>query len=72
MKLDGNLKSMALKTADISKSFWMSLVAYLDNKYSLLEIFKLVVKHVLLLLSNQIVPICDNILNTGAMHQMWT
>ncbi len=52
---------MALKTADISKSFWMSLVAYLDNEYSLLESFKLVVKHVLLLLSNQIVQICDDI-----------
>jgi hypothetical protein len=55
------LKSMALKTADIATSFWMSLVAYLDDKYSLLESFKLVVKHVLLLLSNQIVQICDNI-----------
>jgi hypothetical protein len=39
----------------------MSLVAYLDNKYSLLESFKLVAKHVLLLLSNQIIQICDNI-----------
>ncbi len=52
---------MALKTADISTSFWMSLVAYLDDEYSLLESFKLVAKHVLLLLSNQIVQICDNI-----------
>jgi hypothetical protein len=59
--LDGDLKSLALKTADISKSFWMSLVAYLEDKYSLLESFKLVVKHVLLLLSNQIIQICDNI-----------
>jgi hypothetical protein len=59
--LDGNLKSVALKTADISKSFWMSLVAYLDDEYSLLESFKLVMKHVLLLLSNQIVQICDDI-----------
>ncbi len=58
---DGDLKSMALKTADISKSFWMSLVAYLDDEYSLLESFKLVAKHVLLLLSNQIVRICDDI-----------
>jgi hypothetical protein len=58
---DGDLKSMALKTADISKSFWMSLVAYLGEEYSLLESFKLVAKYVLLLLSNQIVQICDDI-----------
>jgi hypothetical protein len=58
---DGNLKTMALKTADISRSFWMSPVAYLDNKYSLLESFKLIAKPMLLLLSNQIVQICDNI-----------
>ena len=58
---DGDLKSMALKTADVSRLFWMSLVAYLNDKYSLLESFKLVAKHVLLLLSNQIVQICDDI-----------
>ncbi len=58
---NGDLKSMALKTANVFNLFWMSLVAYLDDKYSLLESFKLVAKHVLLLLSKQIVQICDDI-----------
>jgi hypothetical protein len=36
-------------------------VAYLDDEYSLLESFKLSSKHVLLLLSNQVVQICNDL-----------
>jgi hypothetical protein len=40
--------------------FWNALVAYIEDEYQLLLSFKLLPKHVLLLLSNQIVQICDD------------
>jgi hypothetical protein len=41
--------------------FWHALVAYLDDKYSMLMSFNLLPKHILLLLSNQVVQICDDL-----------
>ncbi len=58
---DPEMKAIALRTADIANTFWEHLVAYIDNEYSLLASFKLLPKHILLLLSNQVVQICDNI-----------
>ncbi len=55
---DPEMKAMALQTADTANTFW---VAYIDNEYSLLVSLKLLPKHILLLLSNQEVQICDNI-----------
>jgi hypothetical protein len=55
------MKAMALRTADTANTFWERLVAYIDDEYSLLASFKLLLKHILLLLSNQLVQICDNI-----------
>jgi hypothetical protein len=58
---DPELRSMALRTAEAASTFWECLVAYVDDEYSLLMSFHLLAKHVLLLLSNQVVQICDDI-----------
>jgi hypothetical protein len=52
---------MALQSGEATNSFWEPLVAYIEDKYSLLMLFKLLANHVLLLLSNQVVQICDDI-----------
>ncbi len=41
--------------------FWHALVAYLDDEYSMLTSCNLLPKHILLLLSNQVVQICDDL-----------
>jgi hypothetical protein len=56
----GTLQDTALKTAKYTMQFWNALMAYIKDKYTLLLSFKLLPKHVLLLLSNQVVQICDN------------
>jgi hypothetical protein len=43
------------------EKFWMQLVSYLDKEYHLLLSFQLMDKHILLLLSNQIVQLCNNV-----------
>jgi hypothetical protein len=58
---DPEMKAMALRTSDAANTFWEHLVAYIDDEYSLLASFKLLPKHILLLLSNQVVQICNNI-----------
>ncbi len=40
--------------------FWNALTAYIEDKYTLLLSFKLLPTHILLLLSNQVVQICDD------------
>jgi hypothetical protein len=55
------MKAVALQTADTANTFWEHLVAYINDEYSLLVTFKVLLKHILLLLSNQVVQICDNI-----------
>jgi hypothetical protein len=52
---------MALKTAEALMRFWHSFVTYLDDEYSMLTSFNLLPKHILLLLSNQVVQICDEL-----------
>jgi hypothetical protein len=59
---DPKMKGMALQTADAANIFWERLVAYIDDEYLLLVSFKLLPKHILLLLSNQVVQICNDIL----------
>ena len=56
----GILQDTAIKTADFTLLFWNALVAYIEDEYTLLLSFKLLPKHVLLLLSNQIMQICDD------------
>jgi hypothetical protein len=53
----GILKETAIKTAEFTLLFWNASVAYIKDKYMLLLSFKLLPKHVFLLLSNQIVQI---------------
>jgi hypothetical protein len=56
----GILRETDIKTAEFTMLFWNALVAYIKDEYQLLLSFKLLPKHVLLLLSNEIVQICDN------------
>ena len=39
---------------------WTSLTSYVEDEFTLLKSFRLLPKHVLLLLSNQVVQICDD------------
>ncbi len=57
---EGILRETAIKTAEFTLLFWNAMVAYIKDEYMLLLSFKLLPKHVLLLLSNQIVQICDD------------
>ncbi len=58
---EGILREMAIKTAEFMLIFCNALVAYIEEEYTLLLSFKLLPKHLLLLLSNQIVQICDDL-----------
>ncbi len=60
--LAGTLQDTALKTTEYTMQFWNTLTAYIEDEYTLLLSFKLLPKHILLLLSNQVVQICDNML----------
>ncbi len=57
---EGMLQDTAIKTAEYTLQFWNALAAYIEDEYTLLLSFKLLPKHILLLLSNQVVQICDN------------
>ncbi len=46
--------------AEYTLQFWNALAAYIKDEYTLLLSFKLLPKHVLLLLSNQVIQICDD------------
>ncbi len=56
----GTLQDTALKTAEYTMQFWNALTAYIEDEYTFLLSFKLLPKHVLLLLSNQVVQIYDD------------
>ena len=58
--LPDELKELARKTAELTRMFWIALSAYIDDEYLMLTSFNLLPKHVLLLLSTQIVKICDD------------
>jgi len=66
------LREMAIKTAEFTLLFWNALVAYIEDECTLLLSFKLLPKHVLLLLSNQIVQICDDMFEYRTRQQMST
>jgi hypothetical protein len=59
--LPEELKSLALKTAELSKLLWMDLANYMDNEYLVLDSYKLASKQILLLLSQQLVQIFEDI-----------
>jgi hypothetical protein len=48
----GILRDTAIKMAEYMLQFWNALTAYIKDEYTLLLSFKLLPKHVLLLLSN--------------------
>jgi hypothetical protein len=54
------LQETAIKTAEYTMQFWNALAAYIKDEYTLLLSFKLLLKHVLLLLSNQVDQICND------------
>jgi hypothetical protein len=57
---EGILQETAIKTVEYTMQFWNALAAYIEDEYTLLLSFKLLPKHVLLLLSNQVVQICND------------
>jgi hypothetical protein len=57
---EGVLRDTAIKSAEFTMHFWNALTAYIEDEYTLLLSFKLLPKHVLLLLSNQVIQICDD------------
>jgi hypothetical protein len=59
--LPDELRSLALKTAELARQWWMDLATYLDNEFLMLENYGLAVKQILLLLSNQMVQIFEDI-----------
>jgi len=50
-----------MATAKATVTFWSSIVVYLYDEYTLLTSFNLKVKSVLMLLSNQVVQICEDL-----------
>lgn len=58
---DGPLRQAALRTAQVTQHFFQTLAAYLDDELSMLSSFNLPAKQILLLLSNQVVHICDDL-----------
>jgi hypothetical protein len=69
---EGILRETAIKTAEFTLLFWNALVAYIEDEYMLLLSFKLLPKHILFLLFNQIVQICDNMFEYRTRQQMLT
>ena len=58
---DGPIRAAALRSAQSTQHFFQSLVAYLDDELAMLTSFSLPSKQTLLLLSNQVVHICDDL-----------
>ena len=56
----GELKAMALKTANETSRWWYEFVSYVDSEFLTLTGYKLSPKNILLLLSNQFISILDN------------
>jgi hypothetical protein len=58
---EGLLKIHALHSAEHTQYFWQTLAAYIEDELIMLLSFDLKEKQVLLLLSNQMVQICDDL-----------
>ncbi len=58
---EGPLRQAALQTAQDTQLFFQNLASYLDEELTMLTSFNLPSKQTLLLLSNQIVHICDDL-----------
>jgi len=65
-----DLTALAVKTAENTDSFWRAFTTYIYEEFTLLTSFKLSDKNVLLLLSNQVVQIFDDLfeLRSTASH----
>ena len=65
-----DLLRLALRSAEHTDTFWRSFTAYIYEEFTLLTSFKLSDKNVLLLLSNQVVQIFDDLfeLRSTALH----
>jgi len=64
--LHDELKNLALKTAELAKLWWMDLANYMDNEYLMLASYKLASDQILLLLSQQLVQIFEDIYEVRA------
>ena len=59
--LPEDLRALATKTAKATRLWWMDLATYIDGEYLMLATFNLDTKQILLLLSNHIVQILEDI-----------
>lgn len=55
------LSKLALLTAELSRKWWLELASYLDNEYLMLDTYKLAAEQTLLLLSNQVTQMFEDI-----------
>jgi hypothetical protein len=58
---DGVLKDLALKTDKATRVLWSQLGMYINDEHITLTSFNILSKQILLLLSNQVVQICEDI-----------
>ena len=66
----GELKDMAVKTGTTTAIFLRALVSYLEDERNLLTSYKLQAKDIMLLLSNQVVQIFDDIFDQRTHGKM--
>jgi hypothetical protein len=64
---DYDLKAMILKMAEATQVFWSKLGTYIDDEHSTLTLFKLISKHILMLLLNQVVQIWEDVFEPWCM-----
>jgi hypothetical protein len=58
---DGLVRQVALRTAQATQHFFQTMASYLDEELTMLTSFDLPAKQTLLLLSQQVVHICDDL-----------
>ena len=56
----GKLCEMAIRTASYAMDFFQAMVVHIDDEINMLPSFGLDSKQIMLLVSNQVVQICDN------------
>ncbi len=57
----GWLRDHALKSGMFVQQFWLSLASYIEDEIILLQTFKLPEKSICLLMSHQVIQICDDL-----------
>ncbi len=59
--LEGWLQEHALKSGQFTERFWMTLASYIKDEVILLQTFSLPERSICLLMSHQLIQMCDDI-----------